>query len=330
MQIAAILSVAETADDFSVAPNGSLTERTGANANVLNARVDVLGRSLLDRALAKIDRFGVCSRTIVPHGDGNQLVTRSGAALPTTFAQLWEQAVAGYVRAGVDVLLLVSLNGHTDLDYSELLKFHVQGGALLTHAYADDGALDLALVQTSQLRTVDGAYGRALSALIPRQSRFYYGGYVNRLATPQDCYALLEDGLSGRCDLRPVGALTHESVWQGTDCEIDENAVIAGPAFVGARSRIAAGCTIAPGAVIERDCEVDCSTTIQESWIQQNTYVGVALDVRRSIIARDTLFHLDRNIRVNIGEPNLIGTAATSSSLFAGLGSLLWGGERAA
>ena len=330
MQIAAILSVADAADDFSVAPNEFLTERTGVNATIgLNSRVEVLGQSLLDRALAKIDRFGVCSRTIVPHGDVNQLVTRSGAAVPATFVELWEQTVADYIRDGVDALLLVRLNGYTDLDYSELLKCHAQSRALLTSAYADDGALDLALVQTSQLGNVHGGYRRALSGLISRQSRFYYGGYVNRLATPQDFYALLEDSLSGRCDLRPVGTETHESVWRGADCEIDENAVIIGPSFVGARSRIAAGCTIAPGAVVECGCEIDCSTTIQESWIQQNTYVGVALDVRRSIISRDTLFHLDRNISIDIGEPNLIG-AATSTSLFAGLGSLLWGEGQAA
>jgi hypothetical protein len=53
----------------------------------------------------------------------------------------------------------------------------------------------------------------------------------------------------------------------------------------------------------------------------QDTYLGVALDVRHSVVGQDTLFNLDRNVEVKIGDRNLIG-AVEKSTWLAGLGSL--------
>src|SRR5262249_42468136 len=146
----------------------------------------------------------------------------------------------------------------------------------------------------------------------------------------QDFYKLVDDALRGQCGLRPIATETRHRVWQGVDSEIDDSAVIAGPAFIGEGSRIGACCTVGAGSSIERDCEVDCGTVVEESWITANTYLGVALAVRRSIVGQSTLFHLDRNVEVEIGDHHLIGAAANSAPLFAGLGSRFWGESQAA
>jgi NDP-sugar pyrophosphorylase family protein len=117
-------------------------------------------------------------------------------------------------------------------------------------------------------------------------------------------------------------------VWQGADAEIDSSVVVTGPAFIGARSRIAACCTVEAGSSIERDCEVDCGTVIEESWVMQQTYLGMALDVRRSIVGQDALFNLDQNVEVKIGDRHLIGAAGKSAPWLAGFGSFFWGEER--
>jgi hypothetical protein len=280
----------------------------------------VLGQSLLEREVSQLKRFGVLRHTVVCEETSTQfLPSRTG--MPVASDETWERAVANHIAEGVDHLLLLRISAYTDLDYFQFLQFHLEMGGPITRAYTADGALDLALVDASQLSGTSDGYRRALSALIPEQRRYAYRGYVNQLARPQDFYQLVDDGLRKKCGLRPQGTETGPWVWQGADSEIDSSAVINGPAFIGARSRIAACCTVEAGSSIERDCEVDCGTVIEESWVMEQTYLGVALDVRRSIVGQDTLFNLDRNVEVKIGDRRLIGAAARSAPWFAGLGS---------
>lgn len=328
MKIGAIVSVSEFAEGPSIPPSASTTMGTMANC-----RLDILGKSLLDRTLEKFQQLGAEHCTIVSHDDVNRLVSPS---VPVSFVPSWQQALAGYVQDGVELLLLVNLKSYTDLNYNEFLQFHKEAGAPLTHAYADDGALDVTVVEASHLRnlglqsmdlqTFDLRHlGGHCRVSVPKQRQFRYRGYVNRLATPQDWYSLVDDGLHGRCGLTPCARQLGDRVWRGDDCEVEETVRITGPAFIGAGTRVAACCVIAPGTAIERDCEVDCGTTVQQSWIQQNTYVGVALDVRRSLVSNGALFNLERNVKVNIAEARLLGAATRSMSFLEGLGSFVWG-----
>lgn len=322
MQIAAILSLPEASavGEFS-SPSATSSAVLGSKSI---AKLDILGRSLLDRTLSKVERLGIVGRTIISQVAGIELFP-SRAAAPSEFVATWEEAVARYVREGVDALLLVRVGTYTDLDYAQFLKFHSEAQSVVTQAYSADGALDIALIDASALRNAEGAYRRALSGVIPHQRKFSYRGYVNRLASPQDFYRLVEDGLRGRCSLRPVGSETRDWVWQGEDCEIDSSAVIGGPAFIGAGTHIGAGCVIGAGTAIERDCEVDCGTTVESSWVLERTYLGIALDVRRSVINTGRLFHLDRNLEVEIEDHQLIGEAGARSPLLSELGSMIWG-----
>jgi NDP-sugar pyrophosphorylase family protein len=330
VKIGAIISVSDPVEDLSAAPG----ESTAIGA-MESCRLDILGESLLDRTLDKLHRFGVDQCSIISAEDASQeLISPSRKTAPADFSPSWEQAVAGYIRAGIDRLLLLRLRAYTDLDYVELLQFHKQTGAPLTHAYGEDGALDVALVDASHLRYLDlqtfdlqnseACYRAYVSKLIPQQHQFRYRGYINRLATPQDWYSLVHDGLHGRCGLIPRGRQTGDHIWQADDCALDETVRVTGPAFIGAGTHVAAYAVIASGTAIERDCEIDCGTTVQRSWIHQNTYVGVALDVRRSLVANGVLFNLERNVRVNIGEARLLGAATRSTSFLEGLGSFIW------
>src|SRR5206468_3475809 len=126
----------------------------------------------------------------------------------------------GYINGGAEVLVLVRIGVCSDVDYSELLGFHASTGSPLTQVYDADGSLDIAVVDATLLRNTD-LMRRALSHLIPRQKRFPYAGYVNRLSTPQDLHRLMQDGLHGRCALRPVGTEIQPGVWCGDDVELD-------------------------------------------------------------------------------------------------------------
>jgi len=323
VQIGAILTIAgeqHAERDFAEPPRKRKdTGRfLGGSSRVL---LDVLGQNLLTRAFGKLRDFVTAPPTVIPEGMPSGQVLPARSAKTTAFIAAWEEAVAKYVQQGAGLLLLLRVSSYCDLDYDDLLEFHLEHQAQLTQAYAPDGPLDLALVDATLLRDSGGAYRRALSALIPEQERFFYRGYVNRLNRPQEFRKLIEDGLNGQCGLRPLGTEVGPSIWQGPGAQVDSSAVIAGPVFIGAGTRIAACCTISGSSTIERNCEVDCGTTVEQSCVLQGAYLGVGLDVRRSIVTHDRLFHLDRNVEVRINDRRLIG-ATKPAPVMADAGAL--------
>jgi carbonic anhydrase/acetyltransferase-like protein (isoleucine patch superfamily) len=268
--------------------------------------VDLLGKSLLDRAIAKLREFGVVESCAISEGTGTNQVVPS-LSNSSAFIAAWESAVARHMQQVVDFLLLIRMSTYTDLAYGELLQFHLEKRSALTQVYGTDGSLDIALVDASFLRDAGSAYRKVLGGLIPQQQRFLYGGYINRLNKPQDFRKLVEDGLRGNCGLYPVGIEVQPQVWHGHGAEVDGSAVVGAPAFVGARSHVAASCTLTGVSAIERGCKIDYGTMIDQSCILQDSYIGMGLDVRRSIVIDKTVFHLERNVEVSIGDRRLIG-----------------------
>jgi len=286
---------------------------------------DLLGRNLLDRTIDKLCRFGAMGPTVIREDAASIQLLPSRSAKPSGFISAWEDAVGKYVQQGADYLMLLRLGSYSDLDFSELFSFHVEKESSLTQVYGPNGALDIAIVNAAPLREATGAYRKALSALIPQQERFFYEGYINRLRNAQDAYQLVEDGLNSRCCFMPAGTEVGPAVWHGAGAQVDDSVEITGPVFVGAGSRVAANCTLEGATSIERDCEVDFGTLVNRSCILQGSYLGVGLDLRRSVVCNDRLFHLDRNIELEISDSRLI-RASKPASVFAGAMHSLWGG----
>jgi hypothetical protein len=323
VQIGAILTLAaRTEDDIdSVESSISANRRRKRFTAIPDAKLDVLGQSLLDRTFAKLEAAGIEAASVIPEGSTLNQLLPAKPILQNDFTSAWEKSVARIINQGVDTLLLLRTSTYSDLDYEELFSFHAQRRAALTRVYSSDQSVDVAVVDANFLRNSGDGYRKALSALIPQQEHFFYHGYVNRLRKSTDFRRLVEDALNGKCNLRPAGSQVAEGIWFGPGAEVDDSAQITGPAFIGANTRIAACANISGATAIERDCEIDCSTSVDESWILQETYVGLGLNVRRSIVSNQKMFHLDRKTELPISDPRLI-RATKSFSLF-GAGSML-------
>jgi NDP-sugar pyrophosphorylase family protein len=324
VQIAAILTLAARTGSESDSTNSSRGEsrrRKRFLTNVPDAKLEVLGKSLLDRNISRLREAGVESTGVIPEGSAltQLLPTRSNTSNDSI--SVWEKAIGEYVRQGVDTLLLLRTSTYIDLDYEELLRFHSERRAGLTQVYSADSSVDAAVVNANLLRESDSAYRTTLSDLIPDQEHFYYQGYINRLRKPQDFRRLTEDALTGKCNLCPVGTEVGDGIWFGDGVEVDETCLISGPAFIGAGTRIAACTSISGSSAVERNCEIDCSTAVDQSWILQETYVGLGLTVRGSIVSNQKMFNLDRKTELPINDPRLI--RATKSFSLYGAGSML-------
>lgn len=307
MQIGSILTLAGTSETDISLPQAPAHKSRKFLTGVPDPRLDVLGKSLLERAVDRLVAAGTRPPVVIFEGEtaGHVLPPRSMKA--SNFIGAWENAVAEWVQQGVALLVLGRTSAYSDLDYEQLVRFHQERQAPLTQVYAPDGPLDVAVVDAAYLRSNgEGAYRKLLNRLIPEQERFFYRGYVNRLRKPNDFCKLIEDGLYGRCELRAASTEVGPGVWYGAGAEVDDSCEITGPAFIGAGTRVAACCTIGGGSVIERNCEIDYGTTIEQAWVLPNTYVGVGLDVRRCIVGKNKMFHLDRKVEIGISDRQLI------------------------
>ena len=325
MQIAAILTV--TAEE-SPGHDISLIGGNILQSNRPFAKVDILGANLLDRTLGKLRGLGTLPPTVLSGRNVSDHVLPSRSPRSGSFIDAWEKALSDYVNAGVETILLVRVGTYADVDYRELIRFHQETQSPLSHVYSNDTSLDIAVVNAAFLRNTDDLVRRALSHLIPQQKRFRYRGYVNWLRSREDLYGLMQDGLRGQCELRPVGVEVRPGAWCGEGAELDSTVMIEGLVFIGAGTKVASGCSIAGTSSIERDCEIDGGTVIDNSFVLRGTYVGMALDVKNSIVGNERIFSLDRNVEVNVSDARLIGRN-TKPLAVAGLTSWFGSGVQA-
>ncbi len=325
MQIAAILTV--TAEESPRRAISWMGRNTPESTRPF-AKVDILGANLLDRTLAKLRDLVTLPPKVLSGRNVSDHVLPSRSTRSGGFIDSWEKAISDYVNAGVETILLVRVGTYAEVDYRELIRFHQETRSPLSHVYSSDTSLDIAVVNAALLRNTDDLVRRALSHLIPQQKRFRYLGYVNRLRSREDLYALMQDGLRGQCDLRPVGREVRPGTWCGEGAELASTVMIQGPVFVGAGSKVASDCSIAGTTSIERDSQIDCGTVIDNSLVLRGTYVGMALDVKNSIVGNEKIFSLDRNVEVNVSDARLIGRNTKPVAL-AGFTSLLRSGAQA-
>jgi len=106
--------------------------------------------------------------------------------------------------------------------------------------------------------------------------------------------------LNGRCSLRPLGFEVRPGVWMAEGAEVENEARIVAPAYVGKDVTVSRQCLITRGSNIERDSLVDYGTVIEDTTILPNTYVGIGLDVSHSIVDGDTLLNLQHEVMLRV------------------------------
>jgi hypothetical protein len=263
----------------------------------------ILGKSLLERTLECLDKAGTSEPKIIAEAHG-QLFAPTGHL--NGHGKHRERAIAELVGQGAGLLIFIDTDAYSDLDYEELVGFHLARRAGMTRVYTSDGPLGVGIVSVAALGS-GGDYGNKITALAETEACYLYHGYLNRLASAQDLRRLVDDGLNRRCGLSPSGREVQAGIWIGDGAEVDSTSAITSPAFIGEQARVAAYAALHGSSAIERHSEIDCGTSLEEAWVLEDSYVGIGLDVRRSIVYQNTLFHLERNLAVGIADRRLLG-----------------------
>jgi NDP-sugar pyrophosphorylase family protein len=267
---------------------------------------DVLGQPVVQRVLTRLQQYGVSSATVVSELPPSAVPSTKDSPetkwLYGTGAQFWrcaENAFSDLAQAGAELVILVRLGPYTEIDFEELIQFHLDKQSRVTCAVDLDGqCLDTFAISAS--RRNDAAYllRHELKQARSTAAEYTYSGYINRLETAADLRLLTLDSFAGT-EIKP-------GVWAGEGVRIHRTARVLAPAYLGAHSRVRALSVVTRGSVIEHHTEIDCGSVIESSNILPNSYVGPGLDVAHSIVGFNRVSHLKKNVEVEIYETKFI------------------------
>jgi hypothetical protein len=295
--------------------NGTRNTSTLSTSNYPIAFWDLLGHSVLQRTIERLRRSGV---QLISVFNNQQSVANRSDSEP------WDKAAFDHARNGVQRILLITLGAYTEFDLEDLLRFHIQNECRVTNVSDGQEPLGITLMESRYVVNRSTPLRSRLTALVSCSCNYEYTGFANRLASPADYRQLVQDALAGRCQIKPIGKEIQPGIWIAEGARIPRSVRVLGPCYVGAHTRIRPGALICPGTALERQCEVDCGTVVENSTILPGTYLGPGLHVSNSLISGSRLIHLNRNLDVELGDTGLLGWTQnpTSVRVLAALGSL--------
>jgi mannose-1-phosphate guanylyltransferase/phosphomannomutase len=134
-------------------------------------------------------------------------------------------------------------------------------------------------------------------------------GYWSDIGDLESYRRASADALSGRVLVEPIGAEIRPGVWVEGEPEIDEDATLLGPVYIGPGVQVRPGAVIHGPAVLQSHVMVDERAQVDRSIIWTGSYVGEAASVRGAVLqercsvkARAMIFE-----GAVIGEGTLIG-----------------------
>jgi len=241
------------------------------------SRMPIVGNDVLQSWMGRIRKLGVQSLWLTS-GRRDGTVTRS--------------ELAGFARQGIERLLVIKLNSYAEMDLADLVRFHCESRNPVTEAHDAQGQMGISLLDHLALRASEESNEVSAARCDSGQIPYQFSGYAKRILAARERQELVGDALTGACAMRPFGKQMGEQVWIGENVKLDSSVRILGPTYIGARSRIRAGATIGPFASVERDCVVDCGTTVERSTVLPRTYLAPGLLIRDGVVDGGYLEHL--------------------------------------
>lgn len=323
MDVRAIIAIGGPSD------TGTQSQQNGHLAETPYALTDVLGKPLAFRVIDNLKRHDIHTVSVVtdtPCESWPVGTSSHGSWTSTKTEQLWtalEEVFSDFAQDGAEVVVFLRLGPYTEIDYNQLIQFHLDRNAHVTAA-VDDQNVPLDIFVLSASRRNDAAYlfRNQLHAFRTGCEFCPVSGYINRLSSPNHLRQLAIEGLMGRIQIAPEGEQVKPGVWLGRGAQVHKRARILSPAFIGAGSRVRAAAVVTRCSALEHHTVVDCGTVVENVTTLPYTYLGAGLDVAHSVVGHSRICNLKRGVEVEFSDPRLIGQASAHAPLRA-LGSLL-------
>ncbi|MGA7291670.1 MAG: hypothetical protein WBW53_08170 [Terriglobales bacterium] len=243
-----------------------------------SSRMPILGNDVLHSWMERVRKLGVQSLWLT----SSLRDDREVCLAPPKFA-----------RQAVERLLMIMLKSYAEMDLADLLRFHCERRNPVTEAHDARGQLGVCLLDHRELHATGKKWDLPSFATNSGRTPYQFRGYAKRILSAQERQELVRDGLTGACAMRPSGTEIQKQVWIGEGVNLADSVRVIGPSYIGANTIVRAGATIGPFASVERDCVVDCGTTVEHSTVLPHTYLAPGLLIRHQLVDGRYLEDLD-------------------------------------
>ena len=187
-------------------------------------------------------------------------------------------------RQGVERILMIKLKFYAEMDLADLLRFHCQSQNSMTEVHDSHGRLGVSVLDRPVVLAAARRGESCPMRTVFEPVTYPFTGYAKRILSPTERQELVGDALAGACALRPVGTEIRERVWLGDGVRLASSAKALGPTYIGDRVIVLEGVTVGPFASVERECMVDCGTTLERSTVLPGTYLAPGLLIRKALV----------------------------------------------
>lgn len=275
MELAAVVMVPDTlATGVTSGPQACAAITSGAGRELSSLLSPIVGNDVLQTWTDRIRKVGV-------HNIWLAAGSRDGKRSP---------ALGQLVRQGIERLLMIKLKSYAEMDLSDLVRFHCERGNSVTEVLDSRGRLGISVFDQFALTARQERIGARPGADCVQ---YPFDGYAKRILSAKERQELVRDALTGACAMRPAGEQINENLWLGDDVTLADSARIIGPSYIGDRVVVRSGATIGPYSSVERDCVVDCGTTVDGSTVLPSTYLGIGLKFQHAMVDGGQLQDLD-------------------------------------
>jgi NDP-sugar pyrophosphorylase family protein len=308
-----------------LAPPTNGDASSGLFAGVPLVLMDVLGRPVLDRVVERLKTAGIADVSVIcrsePHAFARSAAGRQLKWVYPETAQYWRSAENAFndaVHAGAELVVAMRLGPYAEIDFDELLQFHIEQGARITSSVDNKGeSLDALVINGSRRNDAAYLFRNGLQRFRTPPVTYSYCGYVNRLNDVFDLRRLATDGLMQRAQVVPAGREIKPGVWAADSARIHRGARVLAPAFIGPQVKLRAAAVVTRCSALESHSEVDCGTVVEDATILPYTYVGAGLDVGHAVVGFRRLAHLRKKVEVEITDPKLVNMISLSAPVRA-------------
>jgi len=281
------------------------------------AFLDVLGEPVLQRVLNRLEHFGVSAAAVVADVSLAKAPVARGSIRPglrwfeTEGPQYWrvvESVFNDFAQSGSEIVLVLRLGSYAELEYEELVQFHLDKQCRITSVSARDGtSLESFVISASRRNDAAYLFRHELREMRMACDEYIHAGYVNPLRNAGDLRLLALDSFAGMTSITPCGVEVKPGIWVGENAQIHRKARILAPSFIGSNAKVRASALLTRGSVIEHHADIDCGTVIENSTVLPMTTVGAGLDVMHSVLGFQRIWNLKREVEVEIEDEKLVG-----------------------
>ena len=283
------------------------------------AGLEVLGKSITDHVVDRLQRSGVDSVTLIAAPGTFDRSVRKGVNVVTASPdQLWRSAETVfnlYAQAGAEIVVALRLGPYVEFDLEQVLHFHHERKNRVTRVVSSDGSpLEMCVIDASRRNDAAFLFRAELKETRVASEDYVFSGYVNPLREVGDLRQLTQDALMLDCELRPDAEQIKPGIWIADGAEVSRDARLVAPCYIGAGAKVQSGAVVTRMSSVERNAEIDLGTVIENSNILPLSYVGPGLDICHAVLGYSKIASLQRNATVALCDPKL--AAELSSSPF--------------